>query len=46
MCGAKEMRIWGLAEGAGLQEMVGESGAELEEAPPKVSFQHPSHGIP
>jgi len=46
MCGAKELRIWGPAEGAGLREVMGRSGAELEEALLRVALWCPSHGVP
>lgn len=46
MCGVKELRVWGLAEGAGWWEVLGRSGAMLGEAPPQGAFQCLSHSVP
>lgn len=45
-CRAKELRVWGLAEGIGQREVGGKSGPEWKEALPRMALQQPSHGIP
>lgn len=46
LCWAKELRVWGAAEGTEQRELGGKSGPELKEALPQMALQQPSLACP